>query len=223
MTKPWTTLATVDTPEGALELRQRDADDFLIVIGGRVLMNSKAARSEAALSTLGLAPIAGRATPRILIGGLGMGYTLRAALDALPADAKVIVAEIQPEIVDWCKGPLAPLTGKAVEDPRVNVITKDVAAVIAAAPEDKLDAILLDLYEGPSSSTQRSADPFYGSAALLRAHQAIKPGGTLAIWGEDMDDAFPARFEMSGFDVKVHRPDGQGGRTHVVYVGVSRA
>lgn len=225
MTRPWVTLATVDTPEGPLELRQRGqaADgDFLIAIGGRVLMNSQARRSEEALATLGLATLAGRPTPRVLVGGLGMGLTLRAALDVLPADAKVIVAELQQEIVDWCRGPLAPLTGSAITDPRVNVIVTDAAKLIAAAPADKLDAILLDLYEGPSTSTQRRDDPFYGAAALGRALEALKPGGVLAIWGEDADPEFPARFEMVGYDVKTHRPAGDGGRTHVVYVGTAR-
>ena len=119
MTRPWRTLATVPTDEGPLELRQRGDDEFLIVIAGRVLMTSAARRSEEALATLGCAAIARTGAPRVLIGGLGMAYTLRAALDALPATAKVVVAELNPVVADWCRGPMAALTrgAEARRDP----------------------------------------------------------------------------------------------------------
>jgi len=215
---PWKTLATVATAEGALELRQRGEREFLIVIDGRVLMTTRDRRSEQALATLACAALTGR--PRVLIGGLGMAYTLRAALDVLPAGAEVAVAELTPAVDAWCRGPLAPLTGAAVLDPRVAVVIDDVAAVIAGAPRGRYDAILLDLYEGPHAATQRADDPFYGSAALGRSHAALAPGGSLAVWSEEPDDAFARRFEAAGFDVATHRLGKT--RSHIVYVGRRR-
>ncbi|MGB1700468.1 MAG: spermidine synthase, partial [Nannocystaceae bacterium] len=134
MTKPWTTLARVDTDEGPLELRQRDVDDFLIVVAGRVLMSSKAHRSEVEVATLPCELLRGIPKPRVLIGGLGMGYTLRAALDTCPVDANICVAELNPAVVEWCRGPLAALTDDALSDPRVTVHVGDVAKVIRETP-----------------------------------------------------------------------------------------
>src|SRR5205823_1736782 len=128
MTRPWHTVARVDTAEGALELRRRGDADFLITIAGRVLMTSQARRSEEALATL---PLRDRPPPRVdrvLIGGLGMGYTLRAALDVLPATARVTVVELNADVAAWCRGPLAPLTDGAVADSRVTIVVGDVAA-----------------------------------------------------------------------------------------------
>ena len=216
MAQPWRTLATVPTDEGALELRQRGERDFLIVIAGRVLMTSAARRSEEALATLAAAALA-RPAGRVLVGGLGMGYTLRAALDAFPA-ARVTVAELTPAVVDWCQGPLAPLTAGAATDPRVDVVVDDVARVIGRG-RATYDAIVLDLYEGPNPATQGRDDPFYGAGALARSHAALRPGGVLAIWAEDPDAGFPRRFGAAGFTVATHRA-GKGGRAHIIYVGV---
>jgi spermidine synthase len=213
---PWKTLATVATAEGALQLRQRGAREFLIVIDGRVLMTSSDRRSEQALATLACEALA-TARPRLLIGGLGMAYTLRAALDVLPAVAEVVVAELTPAVHDWCGGPLAPLTGAAVLDPRVRVEIGDVAHVIAGAPRGHYDAIILDLYEGPHAATQRTDDPFYGRAALLRCHAALAPGGSLAVWSEEVDEPFARRFAAAGFEVATHRIGTT--RTHSVYLG----
>src|SRR5687768_5544526 len=144
VTRPWRVIDRVATPEGSLELRQRGDDDFLITVDGRVLMASAAHRSEDALARQGCARAATRPAPRVLLGGLGMAYTLRAALDVLPATARVTVAELTPTVVEWCHGPLAPLTGGAVEDPRVTVEIADVADRIAAAAagrSPRLDAI----------------------------------------------------------------------------------
>ena len=220
MARPWQTLATVPTAEGALELRRRGDDEFLIVIAGRVLMTSVARRSEEALARRACAGLAGRPTPRVLIGGLGMGYTLRAALDALPATAQVVVAELHSVVLDWCAGPLAGLTGAAVQDARVRVEIADVARVIVTAPAASYDAIVLDLYEGPHAATQRADDPFYGPAALERARAALARGGVLAVWSEDPDAAFARRFTAAGFEVSSHR-EGRGGRAHIVYLGVT--
>ena len=128
MARPWTTLETVDTGEGPLELRQRGAKDFLIVVDGRVLMSSAAHRSELEVATAAAERCPSVAAPRVLVGGLGMGYTLRAALDAFPADAQVEVAELNPVVCTWCEGPLAVLTEGASTDPRTTVLVEDVAA-----------------------------------------------------------------------------------------------
>lgn len=216
MTRPWRVLETIATDEGPLELRQRGDDEFLIVIAGRVLMTSAARRSEEALATLALASIDSSA-PRVLIGGLGMAYTLRAALDALPANARVTVAELNPVVATWCRGPMAALTANAASDPRVTITIVDVARAIATAKAG-YDAILLDLYEGPNAQTQRADDPFYGAAALARSKAALRPGGVLAVWSEDPDAGFARRFEKAGFAVTTHR-SGKGGRSHVVYLG----
>ena len=221
MARPWTTLASVATHEGALELRQRGEAEFLIVIAGRVLMTSVARRSEEALATLASTRIAGVKKPRVLIGGLGMGYTLRAALDALPPGARVMVAELTPSVVQWCRGPLAALTRNAIGDARVTVEIGDVARVIERAPAQSWDAILLDLYEGPHEATQRADDPFYGRSALERAKAALSDKGVLAVWSEETDTAFARRFAAAGFEVTTHRA-GKGGRTHVVYLGVRK-
>jgi spermidine synthase len=213
---PWTTLATVETGEGKLELRRRGDQELMIVIDGRVLMTSRDRRSEQGLATLACATITA-ARPRILIGGLGMAYTVRAALDVLPATAELVVAELTGVVDAWCRGPLAPLTDGAVLDPRVRVVIDDVARVIGAAPAAHYDAIVLDLYEGPHAATQRADDPFYGRAALGRSRAALVPGGALAVWSEEPDAAFARRFTAAGFEVTVHRLGKT--RTHVVYLG----
>lgn len=220
---PWKTLATVATGEGALELRQRGPLEFLIVVDGRVLMTSRDRRSEQALATLACASLTSGtpARPRVLIGGLGMAYTVRAALDALPAAAEVSVAELTPAVAEWCRGPLAVLTGNALGDPRVRLVIGDVAAAIGNAPRGHYHAILLDLYEGPHAATQRLDDAFYGRAALARTHAALAAGGSFAVWSEERDDAFHRRFTAAGFDVEVHRLGKP--RAHIIYLGRRRA
>src|SRR5512137_2950820 len=153
MARPWETIARTTTGQDVLELRRRGESDYLLLVNGRVLMNSSANRSEVTLGEHACRMVAGRPRPRVLIGGLGMAFTLRAALDALPADARVVVAELSPAIVEWCRGPLAGLTQCSVGDPRVHVETDDVAAVIIAASRkgaERYDAIIIDLYVGPS-------------------------------------------------------------------------
>jgi spermidine synthase len=216
---PWKTLATVATAEGALELRRRGDGVFLIVIAGRVLMTSNDRRSEQALATLACQGLAAP-RPRVLIGGLGMGYTARAALDALPAAAELVVAELTPEIEAWCRGPLAPLTGGALDDPRVRVVIGDVARAIADAPRGHYHAILLDLYEGPHAATQRTDDPFYGRAALAASRAALAAGGVLAVWSEDPDEDFARRLVTAGFELEVRRLGKP--RRHVVYLARKR-
>lgn len=216
MAQPWTVLDSYPTPEGALELRRRGASDFLIVVGGRVLMSSTAFRSELAVAELACKPLATMPRPRVLIGGLGMGYTLRAALDALPSDADVTVAELNARVVDWCRGPLAGLTADALADPRATLHVGDVADLIARS-RSSWDAIVLDLYEGPHAATQGPDDPFWGRLALARTKAALTPRGLFAVWAEDMDPPFVKALGAAGFLVQAHHP-GKGGRRHTVYV-----
>jgi spermidine synthase len=217
MTGRWQTLDRVQTQAGPLELRSRGDRDFLITVAGRVLMNSHANRSEQALASLALAKLRDVGAPRVLIGGLGMGCTLRAALDRLPGSASIHVAELNAHVVRWCGGPLAELNGRALDDPRVAVQVEDVAQRIAASASDPFDAILLDLYEGPHTGTDRVADPFYGSRALERSRRALAPGGVFALWSEAPNDAVEERLRALDFDVERHRP-GRGGRRHCVTV-----
>jgi spermidine synthase len=217
MAAVWQTLATVGTPEGPLELRRR-RDDWLMVIGGRVLMNSFSRNSEEALARLALERLGERAAPRVLVSGLGMGFTLRALLDRAPAAAHVVVAEVNPVVVEWCRGPLGPATDDAIRDPRVRVEVVDVAELIAGVPAGAFDLILLDLYEGPNSSTQRADDPFYSAAALTREHRALARGGVLGIWSEDADAPFARRMAGAGFSVTKHSLR-SGASRHIVYLG----
>lgn len=216
----WNVLARHETDEGVLELRQR-GHDFLITIDGRVLMNSFSRKSEEEHATLGLAPIADRKQPRVLVSGLGMGFTLRAALDVLPTGARVLVGEIDPIVVQWCKGPLGPATNHAIADPRVELALGDVAALIDRASPGHFDAILLDLYEGPNDARQGRTDPFFSARALERQRAAIAAGGVLSVWGEEMEPAYTQRMKGAGFEVTAHAI-GQGGRKHAVWVGVRR-
>jgi spermidine synthase len=220
MAQPWNTLDKVGSAEGVLELRQRGERDFLILKDGLVLMNSRANRSEQALGRLACAAVAGRDAPQVMVGGLGMGLTLRAALDALPPEAVIVVVELNPVVVRWCRGPLAELTGGAVDDPRVSIVTADVAKVIARSAEDttrRFDAIIIDLYEGPGSGTDAVKDPFYGSRALARTREGLTPGGVFAVWGEQPDGGFEKRLATAGFRFDRLRP-GKGGMRHVVYI-----
>ncbi|MBS1122652.1 MAG: Spermidine synthase-like protein [Deltaproteobacteria bacterium] len=214
---PWKALATLSTKDGELQLRQRGEREFLITIDGRVLMTSSERASEQALATLACKQLTGRKAPRVLIGGLGMAYTVRAALDVLPNQARITVAEITPEVEAWCRGPLAPLTRGAALDPRVRIVIQDVARVIEDASPGHYDAIVLDIYEGPHAAGRRENDPFYGRAALARSHAALAAGGVLAIWSEEGNAVFKRRMIDAGFATSVHHPGGS--RAYVVYLG----
>lgn len=221
MAKPWKVVDSVDTDEGLLDLRQRGESDFLITIDNRVLMNSSANMSEIVLSELACAPLQNKKSPRVLVGGLGMGFTLKAALDNLPADAEVVVAELNPIMVKWCRGPIANITDGAVSDPRVQVVIDNVASVIGQAAmkgkADRFDAIILDLYEGPYAGDQGRGDYLYGHGALELSRAALKAGGVFAVWSEDPDKTFENLLKAVGFSVSQQRP-GRGGRRHVVYI-----
>ena len=221
MAQPWKIIESVPTDEGILELRQRGARDFLITVDSLVLMNSMANRSEIVLGELGCRHLADHPAPRVLVGGLGMGYTLRAVLDCLPSTAEVVVAELNPVVVAWCRGPLAPLTDGAVADPRVTVEIGDVAALVRRTACDssrpRFDAVVFDLYKGPHFRTDKRDDPLYGSRAIARVRAALKPGGVFTIWGENYDEGFDKRLQDAGFSTSSQRP-GRGGYRHVVFV-----
>jgi spermidine synthase len=221
MAKPWRVIDSVDTEEGLLDLRQRGETDFLITIDSRVLMNSSANISEMVLATLACAAVRNKKNPRVLVGGLGMGFTLKAALDHLPLDARVVVAELNPVVVQWCQGPIGPLTGGAVADPRVKVVIADVAALIRDGARhggaNRFDAIILDLYEGPYEGDQGRGEYLYGSGALALSSAALHEDGVFAVWSEDPDQGFERRLQAAGFVVDRQRP-GRGGRRHVVYI-----
>lgn len=220
MAIPWETLASEKTPDGVLALMRRGEKDFLITIDGRVLMSSAAHRSETALAKLACAGMRERRRARVLVSGLGMGFTLRAAVDELADDAVVTVAELNPVVVGWCKGPLAPLVDDAARDPRVTIEIRDVTSVIADAASDggarRFDAIVLDLYEGPQNQS-RPSDKLYGDAATLRARKALAPGGVFAIWCEGASAGFERSLRAAGFQYRLEKA-GRGARIHYVYL-----
>jgi spermidine synthase len=181
-------------------------------------MTSSAHRSERALAEIVLARLGARATPRLLIAGLGMGFTLRAALDVLPPSARITVAELHACVVAWCREQLAPLTDAAVADPRVTVECFDVAQLIA--DRSGFDAIVLDLFVGPRGPA--GDDPIWGDAALLRTREALTRGGVFGVWSEAPDAAFEKRLRRAGFAVEKSRP-GHGGLRHVVYSAIKES
>ncbi len=222
MARPWQTIEQISTEEGLLELRKRGERDFLITVGGHVLMNSMVNRSEVALGQLACGHLKQSIRPLVLVGGLGMGFTLKAVLDILPATGRIVVAELNPVVLAWCRGPLAALTNHAVADERVNVEIADVAQLIRRYAKadmlEKFDAVILDLYTGPYVRSHKRDDPLYGSIAIKTTRAALKPGGVFAVWGEDYDAGFAKRLAAAGFVSSRHR-SGRGGSGHVVYLG----
>jgi len=191
------------------------------MIGPQVLMNSMANRSEVMLGQLGCGHLKKIESPRVLVGGLGMGITLKAVLDTLPASAQVVVSELNPTVVEWCRGPLAALTKNAVNDPRVTVEIGDVALRIRRTAlnggESRFDAIIIDLYRGPHAKTDSRNDPIYGSRAIEAMRSALKPCGVIAVWGENYDEGFDKRLHSAGFTVTTER-SGRGALGHAVFL-----
>lgn len=213
MSQPWTTLDAFDCDEGRMELRQRGTKDFLITVAGRVLMPSQAQISELKVAEWGCEGLAEHPNPRVLVGGLGMGYTLRAALDALPSTAQVDIAELHPQIVTWCKGPMAILTDGAINDPRVTICPGDVMLQVKTTAPG-YDAIIWDLYEGPHHAKDR--DPLYGNQAIAAVHGRLRPKGRFTIWSEQADATFERRLEKMRLQWW-KKQAGRGGRRHIVY------
>jgi len=193
----------ITTEDGKeLLLTCRDGD-YQICLDGQELMTSHAHRSEGFLASLACAELAGLAAPRVLVGGLGLGYTLRSALDHLPPEAVVVVAEVFPAVVEWNRGPLAPLAGHPLEDRRVSVLENDVTDVLTS--QAAFDAILLDVDNGPEGLTRDSNEWLYQPRGLSAARRALRPGGVLAIWSSASHPWFSGRIRGSGFEVSEER------------------
>lgn len=216
-------LDTADVPGGEPLRLFRRGDDHMIVLERNELMNSRMSGSEEALAVMTLERL-GKREARLLIGGYGMGFTLRAALAVLGGNAKVTVAELVPKIVDWARGPMAALTNGCLDDPRVKMVFDDVGRVIADG-QNAYDAILLDVDNGPDGLTRIGNDSLYSMRGLDSARQALRPGGILAVWSAAPDAAFARRMRDSGFvveEVAVRaRQNGKGPR-HVIWFGKRR-
>lgn len=217
---PWEKLDVAQIPGGG-ELRlMRRGQELSIMSGSIELMNSRLSGSEEALATLTCAALKAARRPRVLIGGLGMGFTLRAALAELPADAEVTVAELVPAVAAWARGAMAELFAGCLDDPRVRLRIADVAEVIAEA-RGGYDAILLDVDNGPGGLGRDANDGLYGLAGLAAARQALKPGGVLAVWSATQDAGFVRRLKRSGYAVEEQHVRATGrkrGARHVIWL-----
>ena len=217
---PWIQLdsATIPGEGGELRLKQRGGE-FSIMLGANELMNSRLSGSEEALATLSWERIKAHPKPRVLIGGLGMGFTLRAALAVLPGDASVTVAELVPAVVAWARGPMAEVFKGCLDDPRVGIHEGDVGEAIRAG-KGGYDAILLDVDNGPDGLTRKSNDRLYDFAGLRAARDALRRGGVLAVWSSGQDPAFTRRLGESGFSVDVvnTRAGRKRGARHVIWI-----
>ncbi|MBZ9774415.1 spermidine synthase [Mesorhizobium sp. CO1-1-8] len=217
---PWVQLDSAKTPNGGQELRlKRRGTEFSIMLGTNELMNSRLSGSEEALAKLSCERIAGHRQPTILIGGLGMGFTLRAALAELANDAGIVVAELVPAVVAWARGPMAEVFGGCLDDPRVTVQEIDVGHLIRSRPA-AWDAILLDVDNGPEGIVHKSNDALYSLQGLGAARNALKPGGVLAVWSQGPDSSFTRRLKQAGFTVEEvsTRANGKRGARHVIWI-----
>ncbi|MET0257506.1 MAG: hypothetical protein ABW179_02910 [Methylobacterium sp.] len=217
---PWVHLDTGTVPgeESTLRLMRR-GDEFSIVVGTIELMNNRLSASEKALANLVCERLRGRPRVRMLIGGLGMGFTLRAALDDLGPDAAVVVAELVPAVATWARGPLAHVFDGILDDPRVDLRVDDVGRQIRLKPA-QYDAILLDVDNGPEGLMRRENDRLYGADGIGQARTALRPGGILGVWSQGPDRVFKSRLERSGFGVEEVRvrANGGSGRRHVLWI-----
>jgi len=217
-------LEVAQVPGGA-ELRLfRRGRDFMIVLDRNELMSSRMSGSEEALATMTIARLGRRPAPHLLIGGYGMGFTLRAALAMLGPDAQATVAEIVPEIIEWARGPMAELAAGCLNDPRVTLVEADVADVIARGA-GRYDAILLDVDNGPDGLSRDANDRLYSIRGLDKARAALKPGGVLAVWSAAPDKAFARRLADAGFaveEVGVRARSNGKGPQHVIWFGTRR-
>jgi spermidine synthase len=217
---PWSLIDTAQVSGGGeLRLMRRGAE-LSIRLDHNELMNSRRGGSEAALATLACERIRGRGRPRILIGGLGMGFTLRAALAALGTEARVNVAELVPAVVAWARGPMAEVFGKSLTDPRVCIFEADVAQSIKRG-RSAFDAILLDVDNGPAGLSRTANDGLYDLRGLSAARAALRPGGVLAVWSSGPDRNFIRRLRKAGFgvdEVRLRANAARGGARHVVWI-----
>ncbi|CCV05066.1 conserved hypothetical protein [Mesorhizobium metallidurans STM 2683] len=220
---PWVQIDSAKTPDGAQELRlKRRGAEFSIMLGSNELMNSRLSGSEQALARLACERIAGRVEPKILIGGLGMGFTLRAALAELGDDAGVVVAELVTAVVAWARGPMAEMFVGCLDDPRVTIRAADVGQLIRSE-RATWDAILLDVDNGPEGIVHKANDALYGAAGLCAARVALKPGGVLAVWSQGPDAGFTRRLKQAGFAVEEikTRANGKRGARHIIWLATN--
>jgi spermidine synthase len=218
---PWTLLDTAAVPGGGGQLRllQRSAE-FSIRLGHNELMNSRVHGSEEALAKIAIAKIGAHARPRILIGGLGMGFTLRAALRAIGAEARIVVAELVPAVVAWNRGWLADVSDHSLADARVSIREEDVADLIRSE-RSAYDAILLDVDNGPEALTRKANDRLYGLAGLGAAYVALRPRGVLATWSAGPDRDFTRLLHKAGFvvsEVRVRARGVRGGAHQIIWI-----
>lgn len=217
---PWIELDRADIPESreTLRLKQRGTE-FSIMLGTNELMNSRLSGSEEALATLAIERLGERKKPNILIGGLGMGFTLRAALALVGPDARIEVAELVGKVVEWARGPMADVFAGCLDDPRVQITVEDVGKVIAAAP-NRYDAILMDVDNGPDGLSRPGNDALYDFSGLARAREALTNGGIYAVWSADADPRFTRRLNQSGFKAEEHpvRAGRGRGKKHMIWL-----
>jgi len=223
--KPWDLLGRTATPDGdELTLMQRSGE-LVIFANGKPLMSSRMHGSEEALATLACAQARLLDAPSVLVGGLGMGFTLRATLDTLPPSATVIVAELLPAVVDWNRGVLGPLAGEPLRDRRVSVALGDVSETLRAH-RHAFDVVLLDVDNGPAAFTSPANGALYGDRGLALIHRALKPGSVLAVWSAWEDRKFEQRLRYRQFRVKVERVRARlkrGGPRHTIFLGYTSA
>ncbi len=218
---PWVQLGTATVPDdgGELRLMQRGAE-FSIMAGSTELMSSRLSGSEEALASLTCERVKERPAPHVLIGGLGMGFTLRTALATLGPKAKVTVAELVPEVVAWARGPLAALHGASLSDPRVVIFEGDVGVMINGV-RSAYDAILLDVDNGPEGLMRKTNDDLYDDYGLREALEALRPGGILAVWSSSPHAAFSRQLRTAGYrveELKVWANGRGGGARHVIWL-----
>ena len=219
---PWEHLDTAKVPGGGEMRLIRRGKEYSIMLGNIALMNSRLFGSDEALATLTFEKIAAALKPRVLIGGLGMGFTLRAALAIAPADARIEVSELVPEVVAWARGPMAEVFDGSLEDVRTRVIVEDVGAIMRRA-RGTYDAILLDVDNGPDGLSRPGNDSLYSSAGLALARGALKRGGVLAVWSQGPDERFAQRLRKAGFEVdekRVRASRSKRGARHVIWLAV---
>jgi spermidine synthase len=219
---PWKLLDTAQVPGGGeLRLMKRGAE-FSIKLGQNELMNSRLSGSEEALATLAWRRISSRKKPRMLVGGLGMGFTLRAALTVAGADARIVVSELVPEVVAWARGPMADLFGDSLTDARVSIREVDVGKLIKSE-RAAYDVILLDVDNGPEGLTRESNDALYDLKGLTAARVALRPGGVLAVWSSGPNPRFTQRLRKAGFgvnEVPIRATGARSGARHMIWIAV---
>ena len=219
--KPLEIIGQTLTPNGIDMKLTRRANEYIILANGKSLMSSRMHGSEEALATLACRRVRTMERPCVLVGGLGMGFTLRATLDFLPPDAMVIVAELVPAVVEWNRGPLGPLAGQPLKDRRVRVHVGDVASTLNSSP-GQFDAVLLDVDNSPAAFTSSDNARLYDDRGLAAARAALKIGGVLAVWSARDDRKFEQRLRYGGFTVEVERVRARlkkGGPRHTIFLG----